>query len=297
MDPSRTSAQSGFSLLAAGVLIAILLIAALALAPVAGRQLDAQRTAQTQRALPAAFRGIFPYPLGTPGADLRTDFGYAPAAPSAFLWAGDQTPSWDLLALTSRLAVGVSDAAHNPPAAFDGTNAGSAWNGPYWTGSVDGGMRPVDGWGRPFQLRYVTSPSAGWILFSAGANGVDNTASASGTPGGDDLIYPQPPYVPPVVTATVCAAPVLTFYRPSYIPAEDVDITISWTANGGGSASLMGVKFNNGSKANGSPSPVFTNLPYGTLTISINSSKRGPLDPFSLVMDASGCAGGLSVPF
>lgn len=298
----RRSRERGFALIVAVILGAILLIGVLGALHLGARRLDAERTEATRRLLPESFRAVFPYGVGQPATatapNLFTDFGYRPDTPITLQRPGDATRSWDLVALVSRSQVGTSDNAFiTPPPAFDGTNATSSWNGPYWRGSVDGSNRPLDAWGRFLQLRYVTSPSAGWVVHSAGANGRDDTTANAGVPGGDDLIYPAPPYVIPAAGSPVCANPEFTFFRSSYIPGEFLDITITWTANGGGSVTLTDIQFNNGSKYYGDPLPVFTNLPYGTLTITMVSSKRGTLPPVTLTMSASTCSGGSTVSF
>lgn len=190
----------GVSLLALVALVALVLIGVGVAVPLAHRHQDAERRAQTRVALEKAFRGLFPHPPGTPGADLHRDFGFRPQTPTVLQRPGDATPSWTLACLMTPAAVGALDPARNPPPAFAGVPGTPAWNGPYWQGSVDGDGRPVDAWGRFLQLRRVTSPSTGWILHSPGSNGLDDTAADSGTPGGDDLVYPQPPYVVPLAS-------------------------------------------------------------------------------------------------
>lgn len=198
----RRRRERGFALIVAILLAAILLIGVLGALHLGARRLDAQRTEATRRMLPEAFRAVFPYGVGQPGGatapSLYSDFGYRPDPPTAFLRGGDLTRAWDLKALVDRSSVGASDGTFAvPPSVFDGTNGGGSWNGPYWRGVVDGNNRPVDAWGRYLELRYVTAPTSGWIVHSAGANGKDDTTADSGEAGGDDLVFPAPPYVVP----------------------------------------------------------------------------------------------------
>ncbi len=198
--------ERGFGLVVALLLAAILLVAVIGGLHMGVKRLDAERTEATRRMLPQAFRGFFPYtvdqPSGATGANLNTDFKYVPDVPTGFQRTGDATRSWDLRALVDRTQVGISDASFaTPPPAFTGSEApGTTWNGPYWRGAVDGFNRPVDAWGRFLELRYVTSPSVGWIVHSAGANAKDDTVANSGTPSGDDLVFPMPPYTLPVTS-------------------------------------------------------------------------------------------------
>ncbi len=186
--------SGGFALVVVIILAAVVLVGTLGALHLGARRLDAERTERTRAQLPEAFRGLFPHTVGQPAGagapNLHADFGYRPDTPTALQRAGDLTPSWDLRMLVDRTQVGISDATFlSPPPAFNGTQApGTAWNGPYWRGAVDGSQRPLDAWGRFLELRYVTAPSAGWILHSPGANGVDNTPANSGIPGGDDLV-------------------------------------------------------------------------------------------------------------
>jgi hypothetical protein len=170
------------------------------------------------------------------------------------------------------------------------------WNGPYWQGSTDSGLDPVDAWGRPISLKefpdYVSSTSgfpytSGWQFLSLGANGQLDTASASTAPAGDDQVYPSVPYVIPLPAGPpICAGPTIHFNRLASGPAEHTTITITWTTGAGGSQSFTTV-FNNG-HPDGQPIPGFTNIPSGTLIISFVSDRR-VIPSQTVTLEAGAC--------
>lgn len=258
--------QSGAVLLGVVVLAAILLIGAATIGVIYLRQLDQQRKVENQMALERAFHGIFPG-FRTKGANMFADFAYSPVSPGA-----PPANFYDLKGLTTRTSVtGVTT-----PAAFTGAVSTTipyinGWNGPYWTGSVDGQNRPVDSWGRPLQLRYIsTTTPPGWQVFSLGANGSNETGD-SGSPSGDDQVFPVPPYVLPVSGGT-CPTPSVAISRTSgFSPAENITVTLSWS--GGTPQSQGPITVNNG---NGGANFTFSNLPTGvTITVHVTSSKSG----------------------
>ncbi len=158
------------------------------------RSRDARRARETRDLLGVAFQNTCLVNSWSPQASLQRDFSYQPAVPTVPLDPAHRTPAWDLAGLVVRERVGVSSQGQVVPEAFHGANAGRAWNGPYWAGPVDGAFRPLDAWGRPLQLRHVTLPVPGWLVYSLGANGADDTAPGSGSPGGDDLVHPSTPH-------------------------------------------------------------------------------------------------------
>ena len=204
MSPFRPNRERGMVLLGVIVLAAIVLIGAATIGVIYVRQLNQTRQLQTQKQLETAFHGLFSGYRKQAG-NLNSDFAYSPtqpvASPPAYYDSNNNMYYFDLKMLVDRTAVGTSDATHSTVAQFGGTPSGatfSAWNGPYWTGSVDVSNRPTDAWGRPIQLRYITtSIPMGWQVFSTGVNGLGETGD-SPTPLGDDQVYPNQPYTPPV---------------------------------------------------------------------------------------------------
>lgn len=153
------------------------------------RQENVLKNIQTRKRLRSAFTQLFPYdqnPSRAP-ANLWSDFNYRPVSPGV-----PPNHFYDLRLLVQRDAIPLSDIAQRSISPYSGSYPG--WNGPYWQGPVDQAQRPVDPWGRPIRLRYVSN--AGWQLLSLGVNGADNTGD-SATPGGDDLVFPEFPYLPP----------------------------------------------------------------------------------------------------
>lgn len=194
---SRLQASRGNVLLGLVVAISAIVVASTVMGAVFLQQLNRQRTVETEKRLQTAFQAMFPYPNNRTG-NMWWDFGYFPDATKTLTLAGYATKGWFLDGLMNRLRVGQSDPWHNPPQAFLTFQGG--WNGPYWQGSLDTvNNRPLDAWGRPIQLRYVTSPTVGFQVYSLGANGIDNTTANSGAAGGDDLVYPRQPYAVPII--------------------------------------------------------------------------------------------------
>lgn len=192
--PSR-KAEWGFGLLGVLVLVALMAVATASVGVLLLKQMDAQRQVETQGRLKTAFTGLFGGPSAR-GASMRKDFAYNPSVP------GSPPVVGDLSAMVLRSAVGNTDAGNASVPQFDGTQIPPVrfWNGPYWAGPRDSQNRPVDGWGRPLQLRYVSTASpAGWQVFSLGANGVSETGD-SGIPAGDDQVFPIPPYAIPTIS-------------------------------------------------------------------------------------------------
>lgn len=200
---NRTFGQRGTVLLGVIVLAALLLIGTATIGVIYVRQLNQQRQILTHQFLETAFHGVFPGNERKVANNLFDDFGYSPAIPTT---GGPPLNFHQLRALTSRGAIGSSDPNHVGVLQFSGTPTNTsfnAWNGPYWTGPVDGQNNPVDAWGRPMQLRYIsTSTPAGWQVFSSGANGVAETGD-SGTPSGDDQVFPTVPYPLPASNISV----------------------------------------------------------------------------------------------
>lgn len=256
--------QKGYILLWLALAVGVLVIGAAAAAPYLAREWSLQNRLKTQTTIQTAFGSIFPDPAGrNRSACAMAQFGYSPAAPTVLLRPGDKTPGWSLLFLSQQSAVGASDPSHASIPVFAG--AYPAWNGPYWQGSINGNSEPVDAWGRIFQLRWVTSPSPGWIVHSPGGNGIDDTLSYSGTPAGDDIIYPNPPYIPPPPDNTV-ASPNFQFWFAS--PGNGnvlVQFTLKYT---GGSQVIVG-SFNNGHKDGRNWSDTFKNVPVGQWQLEI----------------------------
>lgn len=278
--------DQGFALIGVLVLVAVLAILSIGVGALYLRQLDQQRQVQTQQALEKAFHGLFPGNQ-KPGASLWKDFGFVPDLPAV------PPGNYDLGCMTSPAQVGAVEASKAGVVAYAGVPnpaaGGSlgAWNGPYWQGSVDAQNRPVDAWGRPLQLRYISSSvPPGWQVYSSGANGANETGNVA-TPVNDDLVYPQPPYVipPPKGSSPTCATPTVPFLRTSgFNPAENISITLTWP----GGSQVRVVAINNG-HPDGNPPPVFANLPQGpTITVSLMSDRRGDLGTRIITIDP-GC--------
>lgn len=274
--------ESGFGILGLVILIAAVLVAAMGIGALYVRDLDQQRALQTRRQLEAAFGSLFGGPTFS-GANLWRDFGYSPTVPAP------PPGNYSLTLLVRREAIGESDPAHASVVQFDGSNL-PAWNGPYYQGSTDPLGRPTDGWGRPLQLRYIsTTTPPGWQVFSLGANGADDTGNLS-PPRGDDLVFPVPPYVipPPSPPGSVCPNPVINFLRTSgFNPEEMLTITLTW-----GSGNQTTTVQVNGGHPEGNPPPTFTSIPKGVpITLTIWSSRRGwlypPASPLTFLLGSS----------
>lgn len=255
--------QRGGTLLFAVTLIAVVLILATAAAPFLMRDLDQKRRRTTERLLQDAFHGLFPGSRKA-RASLYVDFGFTPTDPGS-----PPAHFYDLRVLVDRSQVGALDPSHAGVPQATGTN-GPAWNGPYWQGPVDPQGRPVDGWGRPLQLRCIhTVTPPGWHVFSLGSNGRDDTGDAA-FPAGDDLIYPVPPYVPPPGT-TLCAAPPITFLMNGVQGAEQATFTLV-TSRG---TQVVTALFNQGHPEGmqWNPATKFTQVPTGTWTLAYQTNR------------------------
>lgn len=171
--PLKKAPSHGFTLIEAAVAIAIVAILAGAIAPLAVKAINQQREFRTRESLKACFEGMFGA-RDRRVANMRADFGFDPSAPLTNL-----SP----MVLSSGIA------------SYTSTSNGLfwGWNGPYWNGNSDSSNRPMDGWGRPIQLRWVTTVTPnGWQVFSLGANGIDDTGAVA-SPAGDDLGFPVVP--------------------------------------------------------------------------------------------------------
>lgn len=211
------------------IAVAVLLIASVALGVVYGRNLNQQREVETRAKLAKAFQALFPGNENQRG-NLNSDFGYNPTSPGA-----PPTSYYTLAGLVDRTAITTAGMGYATPSAFTGSfSLGAAspggWNGPYWTDPVDASNRPLDGWGRPLQLRYIsTSAPPGWQVFSLGANGRSDTGDQASAQG-DDLVYPNPPYVVPsgaVVGGTITLTIQITNNSGSTSPATQVQVVDS----------------------------------------------------------------------
>jgi hypothetical protein len=269
MGRARPLRQWGAVLLGVIILAALLLIGAATIGIIYVRQLNQQRQVQTRGHLETAFQGLFPGNLRK-RANLNSDFGYDPNVKYV------PPLGHDLRLLVDRARVVDSDTvtAHANVAQWSGTSTETtatlnAWNGPYWNGPVDGANRPVDGWGRPLQLRWIsTSTPPGWQVFSVGANGVSETGDAA-TPSGDDQVFPASPYVVPVVstsTLLTCAPLVQVNYTTN--GAEQIRITVT---DGAGAVYASGQQTVNKNNSF-SYSPTITS---GTVTIVVEKKPGG----------------------
>jgi len=182
MRPRTRSPQAGrgFSLVEAVIVIAIMAILAGAMVPLALKAINQSRESQTRTNLKAAYEAMF-------GArdrrvpNMRADFGFNPAGNLASL---------------GKMTTSTAAPAPNPPVAYalNGALFSWGWNGPYWTGPtklVAGVQVPVDGWGRPIQLRLIAGQ--GFQVISLGANGILDTPAAQVQPQNDDLVFPSQP--------------------------------------------------------------------------------------------------------
>ncbi len=177
---SRQQAKRGFSLIEAVIVIAIMAILAGAVVPLALKAINQSREVQTRANLKAAYEAMFGA-RDRRVANMRADFGFNPAGNLADL--GKMTTSTALPA-PNPLPYGLNL----------GTSFAWGWNGPYWTGStklIAGIQVPVDGWGRPIQLRLIAGQ--GFQVISAGANGIIDTPAAQVQSQNDDLVYPPQP--------------------------------------------------------------------------------------------------------
>jgi prepilin-type N-terminal cleavage/methylation domain-containing protein len=176
--PRRSEITSGFSLIEAVVVIAIMAILASAATPLLMRSLTQQRTQKTRDLVRGAYEAL----VGARDRsvpNLTTDVGFVAPANLA-----------DLRFLTLRNPAAAYRNGANPPQ-YPAVAAGFTWgwNGPYWSSPVQSqagvpnGL-PADGWGRP--LRWQANQ-----VQSAGADGVFGTA--------DDVVYPPAPAVAPAL--------------------------------------------------------------------------------------------------
>ena len=177
------SFRSGFSLIEAVVVIAIMAILAGVALPLAVQVINQQAAITTRANAQVAYNAIF-------GArdhrvsNMMADFGYALPPTPANILLGD---------LVTQPAATVAWAA--------GPSFTWGWNGPYWAGStttVAGVLVPVDAWGRPFHLVGTTvGVTSFWQVVSYGADGIQGTA--------DDIAYPSvaAPVAQPVLTLSV----------------------------------------------------------------------------------------------
>lgn len=186
-DARRRS--GGFTLIEAAVAIAVVAILAGAIAPLALKAITQQREARTREACKGAFEALF----GAKDrrvANMRADFGWNPGGSLA-----------DLSAMLSITGTGMpGSGTFNRSYSQDSQGLFWGWNGPYWSGTTDSANRPLDGWGRPLQLRWV---NGGWQVFSFGADGASNTGAGTSTPQGDDLGYPLVPAAPASFTSVL----------------------------------------------------------------------------------------------
>jgi prepilin-type N-terminal cleavage/methylation domain-containing protein len=178
----RRPTDNAFSMIEVAVAIAIIAILAGSVAPLAIKALNQQREQKTRENLKIAFEAMFGA-RDRRVANMRADWGFNPGAGLA-----------NLGKMTTRTAA----PAPNPPASFalNGASFRWGWNGPYWTGTtmlVAGVPVPVDGWGRPIQLRLVTGGNAGFQVISLGANGQMDSVIGNRVPLGDDIVYPEMP--------------------------------------------------------------------------------------------------------
>lgn len=278
VDPRRLRTDKGFALIGVVILVAAFAMVSVVVGALYLRQLDHQRQLETQKRLETAFQGLFPGNR-RPTANMWKDFGFTPDVPAV------PPGGYDLACLTTRAQVGVVQASQADVALFNGAPkpalGGSlgAWNGPYWQGSVDAQNRPVDAWGRPLQLRYISAPS-GWQVFSLGANGASETGDTA-IPANDDLVFPQSPYVVPY---TYCPTPAVSILRTSGFPGpENLTISLSWP----GGTQVVVAPIDNGHPA-GNPPPVFTNLPQNvSITVNLVSDQRTGLLPHIITIDTS----------
>ena len=151
------------------------------------------------------------------------------------------------------------------------------WNGPYWNGSVDGSNRPLDGWGRPLQLRWVSS---GWQVVSYGANG-NYDSSGFTSPQGDDLAYPVVPATPMSFSAVL-----------NVVLSKDITTSGSVSVQDRSSGALRNINLTSGTTSSTSVSldtstslQTFTGNPVaGGVLVTINRSTPSP-SPLTFVMD------------
>jgi prepilin-type N-terminal cleavage/methylation domain-containing protein len=194
---SRRRVESGFSLVEAVIVIAIMAILAGAMVPLALKAINQSREAQTRTNLKAAYEAMFGA-RDRRVANMRADFGFTPAGNLGNL---------------GKMTLQTALPAPNPPAtyALNGALFSWGWNGPYWSGPTNlvGGVQvPVDGWGRPIQLRLVVGQ--GFQVISLGANGILDTPAAQVQPQNDDLVYPSQPAL---LTSAYSSSPTITIHN------------------------------------------------------------------------------------
>lgn len=280
----RKPHQDGYGLL---ILIVVLFIGSIVIAGALNyaenyvRNLNIERKRTTDDSLRTAFGSIFPDYVNRRTSNMFDHFGYSPIAATNLRLPDDKQPGWDLRCLLEVSQVQVSDPTKASLTQATGA-IGKYWNGPYWYGSIGPQNCPVDGWGRLIELRYVTSPTAGWILHSRGLNGVDDSVAGDGTPHGDDQIYPISPYVPPIPpTPGTCPNPPFQFHFTSKSSPNDlVEFTIITMSS---RPKILG-QFNNGNPGGFNWTGSFTNIPYGTHTI-IWMSQRNGSGEFSVMVN------------
>jgi type II secretory pathway pseudopilin PulG len=157
------SGDAGFTLVEAAMAILVVAILAGALAPLANKVLNQQREERTRVLLKQAFEGCFGA-RERRVANLRADFGFDP---SSSLTA--------LPILVSRAGTSWS----GTPTYSNASGFMCGYNGPYWSGPLDGTNAPLDGWGNP--IRLLVS-AGGYQTQSAGVDRIYDSA--------DDIYYP-----------------------------------------------------------------------------------------------------------
>lgn len=175
----RRRAERGFSLLEVAVAIAVVAILAAAAAPMVLKTLNQQREARARGEMKLIYEACFGARDRVIG-NMRSDFGFGNSG------------------LANTLNQLSNQGTLQPHGPYPGVALSGGWRGPYWLGSVDGAGQPLDPWGRPYRLRWVTGA---WQVVCDGANGVLDTPAGSAAPTGDDLGFPVP--VMPLVFGSV----------------------------------------------------------------------------------------------
>jgi prepilin-type N-terminal cleavage/methylation domain-containing protein len=188
---------SGFTLIEAIIVIAILAVVAGAMAPLAVQSINGSRRDTTIRRQELIYRAI----LGdssAPGSGFLSDIGRLPSANLAEL----------------AMQAGL------PLYALQPCGIGMGWRGPYLLEGINAAGLPIDAWGSPMTL------SGGQIL-SAGPDQNMGTAA-------DNLVYPSTPITLNNVNGSIALTVTVldtSTSQPAFVPAAG-QATVCYSQNG-----------------------------------------------------------------
>jgi prepilin-type N-terminal cleavage/methylation domain-containing protein len=260
----RDKQSRGFSLIEAAVAIGVIAILAAAAAPLVMKALNQQREQRARNEMKLAFETF----LGSRERtipNIRSDFGFElTSGASAYLGK-----MLDRTAPPAPNALGYN---------YNGASFLWGWNGPYWNGQtkrIGGFNLPVDPWGNPYLIRYVSGASPGYQILCTGLNGINNTAINSAARQGDDFVYPTIPVPTNAVSGTVN----VQVTNQSGNSLSNVRVAVRWKQVSALSSATtgLGVQDTPTLANNASTLPLIVpNLPTGTFQITVLYPFTGP---------------------